>query len=204
MEFVSDLVASLAWPITALVAGWFLRDPIKSIARNMGRASVTRAKVAGFELEFGAALTDAIQDAADISQEPAVVMSGRSSDQLGDSDLDGLLAVSPRAAMLESFARIEKALWDLGRPAGGVDLRHPRRESARMLASRAVEDGRISRSTFDAILKLAQARNLVAHGLADALPDEAAEFVAVARTVLLAIDVAADLQDRGADDVAAT
>jgi hypothetical protein len=185
MEFVADLVGSLAWPVTVCLAGWALREPIKMVATNMQNAFILRARFAGIEVEFGDVLAAAAEDAAEISQEPGVAAD--STDQDVVADLYGLLDLSPRAAVLEAFTRVEAALRDLVTRGETVNVRDrlSGQPSTRGLAAMAEGAGLISGSTVDAIDRLWQVRSTLVHGRTTISTDEAAEYISVTRTVLL-------------------
>lgn len=192
MEFVADLADSLAWPFAACLAGWFLREPIKAVARNMGVAPVRRARIGGFEIEFGEILAAAIDDAAGIVQEPDSKQVAFCLTEEGALvDVHRLLPHSPHAAVLSAWSRLEETLKELVRDADiGTG-----EGTARTLALAALGEGLISKTTFDAINRLARLRDLTANGLAEPDRSQVEEFIEVVMTVLYAIYVADALRE---------
>jgi hypothetical protein len=91
---------------------------------------------------------------------------------------------APGTAVLEAFARIEKALWSLTQPTEGVDLRHPGRESASSLAQHAHNSGKLNDDQLKRVTTLQQIRNLIAHGTAVPSVEQAQVFVEITRHLL--------------------
>lgn len=100
-----------------------------------------------------------------------------------DDDLARLVEVSPRAAVMEAFARVEGGL----RAAVGDDPGR-RYVSAGQLAKIAKQRGNISEETLRSIEGLVVLRNLAAHDrVADLDAARAMEFVVLADAVLYAL-----------------
>ena len=96
-----------------------------------------------------------------------------------------LVEVSPSAAVMEAFARIERRLIDLLEEDGTSP---DRKVGAVALARTAFALSLISSETRDAVEALSILRNLAAHGPKDGIStDRALDYVAMADAVLYAL-----------------
>jgi hypothetical protein len=175
LAFVASLVHSLAWPAAVAVAVIVLRRPIGAA---LGRG-VRRLRAGPVEVEFDQELAEVRQElrrSPELAAEPR-----RVPDSLGE-ELAKLAEVSPRAAVLEAYARIEARLAEL---LAETDLP---RVSGRVLAPLARNRGLISDETATAVEGLSVLRNLAAHSPADDIGAERArDYLALADAVLYAM-----------------
>ena len=101
-------------------------------------------------------------------------------------ELARLAGVSPRAAVLEAFARVEARLAELLDSTGSTEP--ARAMSGTALARRASGQKLISDETLSAIQGLAVLRNLAAHSPTDEIAaDRARDYLAPADAVLYAL-----------------
>jgi hypothetical protein len=98
-----------------------------------------------------------------------------------------LAAISPRAAVMESFRRVELQLRSMLEIAG-VEKARP--TGARIMAETALNHGLTTAATVDAIRWMSTLRNLAAHGHDDSEIDQvrALAFIDLAEAVLLALE----------------
>jgi len=179
LEFVASLVGSLAWPAAVVVAVLILRAPL---ARALsGPVKRWKAGPSGVEVEYH--WQETIDETrAELEQSPEAAQLLAAPPGL-DDDLARLVEVSPRAAVMEAFARVERGL----RTAVGDDA-GKRYVSARQLAQAAKQRGNISEETLKSIEGLVVLRNLAAHDrVADLDAPRAMEFVVLADAVLYAL-----------------
>jgi hypothetical protein len=105
LEFSASLIGSLAWPIVVLVAVVLFRGSIRSALT--GQIKRWRAGPSGLEVEYWELTADSARHQLPLGAD------WQAAESLGGG-LSGELApvaeVSPRAAVLEAFARIEQEL----------------------------------------------------------------------------------------------
>lgn len=177
LAFVASLVESLAWPTSVVLIVVTMRKPI---AAAMTRLS--KARVGPVEAEFEQGLAEVRHDlrhapelATHTGDTPTPMLSL-------PEELTRLAAASPRAAVLEAFARIEARLRELLADAGvNVDDR----QSGVALARIAHRHQLISDETLNAVEGLAVMRNLAAHSPTDDISlDKALDYLALADAML--------------------
>ena len=171
-----EFIASVAWPLTALVIAIMFRAPIsEALASAAGRL-----KAGPFELEWKRAISTI---EADLGRPPSI-----SKGEIGGAagKLDELAQDAPVAAIIEAYGRIEVTLRSLLERHGvqGVGEQWDVQE----LANLARQNDLITEQTMQAIEGLGILRNLAAHGQNRDLSSERAhEFVALTQGVLYAI-----------------
>ena len=180
MAFVASLVHSLAWPGGVVAIVTILRRPLGS-ALNRG---IRRLKAGPVEVEFDEELEEVRQE---LSKSPDLAdadMPALDRNSLSD-DLGRLADASPRAAVLEAFARVEGRLAELLTDSPTTP---PRYQGARHMARLAHEQHLISDETLAAVEGLAVLRNLAAHSPRDDIGiDRARDYLALADAVLFAL-----------------
>jgi len=185
LEFVASVVGSLAWPVTLVVIVVVARAPLV----NALSAPVKRWKAgpSGVEVEYWEHALSAARAELEHSGDLASPAASAPEDGHGDSlrdELERLAEVSPSAAVVESFGRVEAELRSMLAAAGeAVD-----RLGATALARLAHRRGLVTSETLNAIEGLGVLRNLAAHGRhTDLDARRAIEFVALADAVLFAL-----------------
>ena len=176
--FVASLVHSLAWPAAAMAVVIVLRKPIGAV---LGQG-VRRLKAGPVEVEFDQLQAEVREELARSpelaeAQVPAPAASLR-------EELARLAVVSPPAAVLEAYKRIEGRLAEMLASAG---VESPGRVSGRVLAGVARQHDLISDETLAAIEGLSVLRNLTAHAGGDIGVDRANDYLALADAVLYAL-----------------
>lgn len=177
-QFVASLVNSLAWPVAVVVIVLLFREQLGKLLD----APLKRLKAgpSGVELEFDRILSEA---AAQVEPPPQLEPARESA----TADLADVAALSPAAAVLDGFARVEEKLRARLRDAG--DPRADEQRGAIALTRYAGQKQLISPETVEAIRGLAVLRNLAAHGGAtDVTPDRAAGFLALVDAVIFTIE----------------
>lgn len=178
LEFVASIVHSLAWPVGAGLIVVILHNPIGAAMQRL-----SRARVGPVEAEFAQELAEVrkrITSAPEVSNEPPAASSVPMLSL--PEELERLAEVSPRAAVLEAFARIEERLRELLTTAG-VEVKTGL--SGPTLARLAHQHGLITSQSLDAVEGLAVLRNLAAHSREDDIPAERArDYLALADAML--------------------
>ncbi|WP_143101951.1 hypothetical protein [Amycolatopsis marina] len=105
-------------------------------------------------------------------------------------EMKQLAQVSPRAAILESFARLEKTLREIVE-MGPENEKGRHFTSARELARRAADQGFLTPSELSAFDDVSVLRNTVAHRRdTDIDTDRALEYTALVRQLIIALALA--------------
>ena len=112
LDFFSNIVASLSWPIVALVAIFVFRDAIRKLL-----ARLLRLKGGGVEAEFEKAL-DRVEEAAERIEAP-IQKKLRVSEEPREAKYRKLCEASPSAAIGEAWREIELAAADIAPPEKG-------------------------------------------------------------------------------------
>jgi hypothetical protein len=122
-----------------------------------------------------------IEAGADTSQIPHWIDEGRRRAR----EIAAMRTASPRAAVLEAFARVEGRLGELLEGSPDTPARY---QGARHMARLAHEQDLISDETLAAVEGLAVLRNLAAHSPRDEIGiDRARDYLALADAVLFAL-----------------
>jgi hypothetical protein len=186
LAFTASVLHSLAWPAAAVVIAVMLRKPITAVL-NRG---VRRLRAGPVEVEFDQGLAEVDAEVRRIPEltEPA------GAPQRGGSLADELATaaeVSPEAAVVAAFSRIERRLAEI---LDGAAVSRDRVVSARALARLAREHDLINDETLAAVDGLAVLRNLAAHPSSTGATigaDRARDFLVLADAVLYALRVKA-------------
>ncbi len=179
LAFIASLVHSLAWPAGIVAVVIVLRRPI---AVALGRG-VRRLRAGPVEVEFDQELAEVREElrrSPELAAEPQPALGSVA------EELARLAEVSPRAAVLEAFARIEARLAEL---LDSSEVQHVRM-GGRGLARLACDQGLISDETVAAVEGLSVLRNLAAHSLSpadDIGAERARDYLALADAVLYAL-----------------
>lgn len=172
LEFIADLVSSLAWPASLVLIALIFREPLRNLIPLL-----RRLKYRELEIDFDRRLEDLGEVAEELEPAPEAAA-------LPPSTVAELAKVSPRSAVIESWRAVEHAAVDLAHERG-VDLAdHYSRNPFRVI--RALEKSQtISPSTSSAIHELRSLRNDAAHAPEFSLgPDSALAYDAMARRVI--------------------
>lgn len=173
----TEFIASVAWPVAVLVIAIVFRAPITEALRAAGG----RVKADPFELEWKRNVSTV---EADLGLPPSI-----SEGKIGGAagKLDELAEESPAAAIVESYGRLEQALRAL---LSGQGQKLDSRGGVLPLARMALEQGKITPETMNAIEGLDILRNLAVHGRQEELsPKRAHEFIALVQGVLYSFSV---------------
>ena len=199
LEFISSLVGSLAWPAAVILLVVILRQPLGKML-NERPVKTFEAGPTGVRVVFDETLAEARTELVEARTERPDLPTGGQVELPSDDaeaaddfmyEMKQLAEVAPSAVILESFARLERAL----REALETDFPdgHSRRRfaSARELARRAVELEFITPSESAAFADIAVLRSLIAHGRpADLDADRALSYASVVRQLMISISLA--------------
>jgi Domain of unknown function (DUF4145) len=117
MEFVADLVGSLAWPISVFTIAWLLRYQLQQLL-----PSLRSVRWREWRLEFGRTVAEVDEDVGEV--ERAAAREGRPiapTEPGAFSTAEVLLDVSPRAAVMEAWRIFESQVKRLA-DRMGLDL----------------------------------------------------------------------------------
>ena len=169
LEFIAQLVGSLAWPLVVLCVAVAARREIRDLIRSLRRLTYG---------DFAAEFRRLEETSERIAESPTVALPApRTADEL----VDDLLTVSPKAAVVEAFRAVERSIVDAAERHGMV-------ESGRRSVTNVIRDlgRRITvppevQGIFD---DLRTVRNRLVHSdVEDVSPDDARRYIGFARTL---------------------
>lgn len=170
-SFISELVSSVAWPLTVIGVAILLRPSLASLL-----ADVKELRFRGLEATFERDLATA-RRIADEAEDVAEVISMPMSTQ--DERLVRLAEISPRAIIIEAWAELESA----ARSALSAN-QGQRPPTAGILGDLLLERGVFDEAGFQIYSILRALRNRVAHEAEYSLAaGEALEYAGLARSL---------------------
>lgn len=192
LEFASATIGQLIWPIVAVVIAFILRKPLRSLAGS-SRIKEVEAGPNGVKLAFDYILDSAEEVAVErVDPTPDDPATGKPRDDSGVAfrkEMALLADVSPRAAVMESHARIETLLRSALLPV----MQHVEPYGRRPVVMRDLTNFAVSVGIIDAdeerILRdLSSLRNLVAHESDTVISrDDAMRYIDLAAEVVFRI-----------------
>jgi hypothetical protein len=161
LQFVSALIAHLAWPVTVLILACKFRLTIIKLLLRL-----RRIKGKGWQFEFYKELeqlTEKAEEAELLSPPPQQLLptTVRLTQQDVQNELHALAADAPQAAIALARTIVETNLADAVSKVPG----QPPSESAVENARRLSDAGRLKKEFVDVIGKMQQLRNRVMQGL---------------------------------------
>lgn len=114
LEFIAEIINSLAWPASILLVLYILRGELPVIAR-----SLKKLRYKDLELEFEKSAQAVVEKARSSLPEAAkdIQLSGQSQDELIDR-LVSISELAPRSAILEAWLVVEAAAVDVAKKKG--------------------------------------------------------------------------------------
>lgn len=164
MRFVTDLVSSLVWPSFAGVVFFALRREIRELIPNLRRFRAP----GGWEADFGERAADAQRQSEVLAAPKMRLRIGQSAQPDWVDQLRQVADVSPRAAILEAFLKVEEQITRLALP-----LTQPRGGVGRM-ARVLVDRGVVPQAITPVLDDLVGMRNQAVHYPEFAIPVSAA------------------------------
>ena len=172
--FVVEMTKALAWPAVVVAALIAHRKLVPALSSRMNAV-----RYGDFELAFDA---QSVRVAESVSAAPKLEISDAS--ETADPALLALAQRSPRAAIVESWARVERKLRELERMEDGKADAKPIEGIIASLRATA----RISPDIENSVRGLWLLRNLAVHATERELtPQKAVDFVVLAGAVLWAL-----------------
>lgn len=104
LEFISNIIESIAWPLSVILLGLILKKPIKALIPLL-----SKLKYRDVELEFG---TDVTNLSAKVNEEFSGIEDKPETDSLRNRTMS-LIPVSPKSAIIEVWRAVETNLVDL-------------------------------------------------------------------------------------------
>lgn len=179
LTFISSLIESVSWPIAAFAIAFLFRAQIRKLIDRIKKLSMGDHSV-----DFSEKLDEAEAEAVTVI--PAAAAPESEGLQLPDPRTQQLIALSPAAAVLDSWRVIERKTLKMAEPFySGTS---PNRDGKRVVMFRGAvkslfENGMISSSTYTLLLDLQQLRNAAAHN-EDVSAADAIRFTVLAAEVL--------------------
>lgn len=178
LQFIASLASSLAWPLVVLAIATLFRVKIAELLSG----GVKRLKAGPIEVEWDRTLSET---RVELDQPGVPSLETEGAPGPVSEDLADLARISPTAAVVEGYARVEHALRE---KLADIDDDAKLKVGGAGLARLAAKHGRINDETARAVEGLAILRNLAAHGRAgDTTPDRATDYLALVDAVLFAL-----------------
>jgi hypothetical protein len=180
LTFITDLVKSLAWPITAVAIAFGFRRHIALLLSN-----VSGFRYKDFEVQFGQRIEE-LKAEADRAKLPPAPEERRALEATPAPPrelfyLTELVEIAPKSAVIEAWREVERAASDTARR---LKLPIAKTDVVRQLKA----SGRIAPNLMRIVDDLRQLRNSVAHvGEIDLSVDRAEEYVELALRVIGAL-----------------
>src|SRR5271157_6230693 len=111
LNFLTNIVASLAWPCTIIIIIFLMRKPIRDLLPLL-----QRLKYKEFELEFGKRVEE-------VKEEIETALPGEAQRILPSQEVEPLVKlaeISPSAAVLESWRSVEHAAIEAAQRLGCI------------------------------------------------------------------------------------
>ncbi len=153
LSFLASLVSSIAWPTAVVVAIYLLRKPLGSLLANL-----SSFKFKDIEVQFGKKLETLEKELGDTSIVPD--LPEIQTDQTIEDRFDALVEISPSAAIIDSWIRIDSSLKNL---AARADIDERSRRVPVHTIRALVDAGEITRRLGNLLDELRGLRNQAAH-----------------------------------------
>jgi hypothetical protein len=173
LDFIASIVGSMSWPIAAVVIAFAFRKQISSLLNKIRRLSWGDTSV---EL---ATQLDKVETASKSIPE----IDGDVPAPLPDDRFQRLLEISPSAAILDSWASVDRRLRQIG-AFRQIDMQ--RTPTIRSITDDLMRSGDISASIHNMIRALQKIRNTAAHEH-EVSPTDAYRFYDLVETVSKAL-----------------
>ena len=172
LTFIAELVKALAWPATVLIIFLALRRPLRDLIPLL-----RRLRYGGIELDFEQQVHEL---AAELRQE---LPAGFGVDATGEQFIDHMVELSqlsPRAVVLESWLRLERAAMEASR-RHSLELTSRELKTPLLLGEALENAGILNERTLAIYHRLRNLRNAAAHASDFSFdPDSALEYADLA------------------------
>jgi hypothetical protein len=177
LEFISSMVSSLAWPVAVVIIAFAFRTKLSDLLSKVQKISWGDASI-----DLAEKLDDAEAASKEIAEEIVV-----REPAVPDDRFSKLVEISPSAAILDSWQRIERLLNERF-----VDefLSGKRPISAHAVFRKLHREGKINSSTFNLLRELQQVRNIAVHeGEQGVTPTDAFRFYNMSKLLETALSL---------------
>lgn len=176
LDFIASLVSSLAWPLAAVTIALVFHKQIGSLL----------AKVK--TLKWGEAAVDFTEKLDKVETEAAALAEQANGQETAtpaapSGRFHELLAISPNAAILDSWSEVESEIRKLGKHHGLIDS--PARPSR--IGDQLVQSGVLPTGVHKMLAEMRSMRNQAAHG-AQTTPEDALRFYQLSQRTLAFIE----------------
>ena len=153
LEFISKIIESIAWPVSIIILGIVLKNPIKSLIPLL-----TKLKYKDIELQFGNDLTNLTEK---VNQELANVQNKPETDDLRERTMS-IIQVSPKSAIIEVWRDLERVIVGIS-TRNKVDLDRNLLKKPIKLAETLLKEKLIDETQYSIIEDMRILRNKVVH-----------------------------------------
>ncbi len=160
-DFISSIVGSLAWPLSAIIIAILLRNPISRLLARLGKI-----KYGEIEAEFTKGLEEIKMNIEESkkSRELNIVGVSENTVQYNNNPLsievEEIAKTSPLAAIPFAWSKIEYALSQKAKNSNLIENYYVQPQK---IATQFLKEEKISASTYSAINTMRQLRNSVSH-----------------------------------------
>jgi hypothetical protein len=173
-----SLVSDLSWPVVVLIVFFVLRNPIALLIPKLRSIKGP----GGWGFEFSEKAANAEERSKALAAPRMALQAGESEAPAWVDELHQLADVSPRAAILEAFLRVEEQILRLAKPFG-----QPRGVTS--AARRLADGGIVPRDVLAVLDDLTAMRNQAVHSSEFVIPPTAAtSYVDAAANVVSALE----------------
>ena len=175
LEFIAALVEDLVWPLTLVLCIFVFRGPISSLL-----PFVQRLRYKDFVVEFSQKL--------DQVETQAAAIAGKGAEVGVPDDMLELAQTHPRAAVIDSWLEIEKAIREVA-ASREMDVDLPRRRSIFEVERELARSGVLNQTIVSLVRDLRSTRNEVVHRLDVPLtPEMARHYASAASRVVVTLE----------------
>lgn len=113
LTFIAELLKALAWPVAVVTSVWLVREHLAALLREL-----RHLRYGGFEADFGSKIEEAAEAAETVLPPIQSTEGGMQAKSPEDRSFLELAAVSPSAAVVESWRDVEAALQEAAEACG--------------------------------------------------------------------------------------
>ncbi|WP_322965626.1 DUF4145 domain-containing protein [Sphingomonas fuzhouensis] len=173
LEFFASAIGSLAWPVAAVIIAAIFHKQIASLL-----AKIRKLNWGGASVELSEQLDRVEDKSREVPDDPAVDLT------LPDVRFQQLIAISPSAAILDSWGTIERLLYQLGKD---MNLAPKEMRNPIVIGNNLLHQKRITPAVFEMLRDLRSIRNAAAHQQ-EVTTTDALRFYELADKAIRALD----------------
>lgn len=171
LEFISSLVGSLAWPLAAVIIALMFKSQIAALLAKVRKLSWGDSSVE-------------LAEQLDKAEDKARAVEPAEEPPLPDQRFQQLLAISPSAAILDTWGTVERMLYQVG---SDHNLDQRGLAQPNKIMDSLVKNGKIAPHIYEMLRDLRGIRNAAAHQK-EVTASDAIRFYDLSEKVVRALD----------------